>query len=221
MSEYFPPQHGNMGFHCPYCHVYADQTWGEATWREESIDESDDYAENIRIEGVDMKVSVCSHCENPTFWLAEKMIYPPHTSPPANSDLPNSVKEVYEEAASIANLSPRAACALLRVAIEILLKDRGHLGEQDTLFNSIGKLVKAGLDENIQKSLDALRVVGNNAVHTGQIDINESIDVQALFRLINLIANKLITEPKELNEIYNLLPDTAKEAIEKRDEKTD
>ena len=215
MSEYFPPQHGNMGFHCPYCHVYADQTWGEATWREESIDESDDYAENIRIEGVDMKVSVCSHCENPTFWLAEKIIYPPiHASPPANSDLPDDVQGIYKEAASIANLSPRAACALLRVAIEMLLKESEEKG---FINEMIKNLVEKGLDKRIQQALDIVRVTGNNAVHPGEIDFNESTDVQALFELINLIADVLITQPKQIDEMYTRLPETAREAIKKRD----
>ena len=222
MSEYFPPEYGNMGFHCPYCHVYADQTWGEATWREESIDESDDYAENIRIEEVDMKVSVCSHCENSTFWLAEKIIYPPiHASPPANSDLPDDVQGIYKEAAAIANQSPRAASALLRVAIEMLLKDLGHLGEKDDINNSIGNLVNAGLDESIQKSLDALRVVGNNAVHPGQIDFNDSTDVLTLFELINFIADDLITRRKKIDAMYSRLPETAREGIKKRDERTE
>ena len=45
MSKYCPPQYGNTGFHCPYCQVYADQTWREVTWQEELIDESDDYNE--------------------------------------------------------------------------------------------------------------------------------------------------------------------------------
>ena len=205
MSEYFPPQYGSTGFHCPYCYVYADQTWGETTWREESIDESDDYAENIRIEEVDMKVSVCSHCENPTFWLAEKIIYPPiHASPPANSDLPDDVLEIYKEAASIANQSPRAACALLRLAIEMLLKGLGYLEEKERIFHGIGEIwVKTGINERIQQALDIVRVTGNNAVHPGQIDFNESIDVQSLFNLINLIADDLITQPKKIDEMYN------------------
>ena len=134
-------------------------------------------------------------------------------SPPANSDLPDSVKEIYEEAASIANQSPRAACALLRLAIEMLLKD---LGEAGTINDGIKNLVKKGLDERIQQALDIVRVTGNNAVHPGEIDFNDSTDVQMLFGLINLIADALITQPKQVAEMYNRLPETAREGIKKR-----
>ena len=68
-------------------------------------------------------VSLCAKCENATLWLDEKIIYPTaRMGPPANSDLPDNVKEIYEEASAIARLSTRAACALLRLAIEMLLK---------------------------------------------------------------------------------------------------
>lgn len=151
--------------------------------------------------------------------LGEKIIFPPiHTSPPANSDLPDNVQEIYKEAASISNRSPRAACALLRLAIEMLLK---HLGETGTINEGIKNLVKKGLDERIQQALDIVRVTGNNAVHPGEIDFNDSTDVQTLFGLINLIADVLITQPKQVAEMYNQLPETSRESIKKRDGKTD
>ena len=163
-----------------------------------------------------MEVSSCSYCEPSSLWLAGKIIYPPtHTAPPPNSDLPESVYEIYEEAASIANQSPRAACALLRLAIEMLLK---HLGETGTINDGIKNLAKKGLDKKVQQALDILRVTGNNAVHPGEIDFNDATDVEALFDLINIISDALITQPKRINEIYNRLPENDREHIEKRDE---
>ena len=189
MSEYFPPQYQSTGFHCPYCNVYADQKWINTIWKTPllNIDNIRQVRESkIDIKGVAVEVSTCSRCRNPTFWLDEKIIYPPiRMSPLANSDLPDSVKKVYNEAASIANQSPRAACALLRLAIDMLLK---HLGEAGTINEGIKNLVKKGLDERIQQALDIVRVTGNNAVHPGEIDFNDSTDVQTLFGLINLIA---------------------------------
>ena len=113
-----------------------------------------------------VEVSSCLHCKNATLWLAEKIIYPPtRMSPPPNGDMPEDVHKVYEEAAAIANQSPRAASALLRLAIEILLKD---LGEAGTINGRHKNLVKKGLDERIQQALDIVRVTGNNAVHPGK-----------------------------------------------------
>ena len=216
MSEYFAPQYKSRNFHCAYCHVYASQYWKHVT----SYDKSHNTKPRlISINQAEVEISLCSHCGQPTFWLREQIIFPPmHASPPANNDLPGNVQEIYKEAASIANRSPRAACALLRLAIEMLLK---HLGETSTINESIKNLVKKGLDVRIQQALDIVRVTGNNAVHPGEIDFNDSTDVQTLFGLINLIADRLITQPKQVAEMYNQLPEEDRDRIRKRDGKTE
>lgn len=207
MSEYFPPRYQSKQFHCPYCQVFASQDWTDMSY---------DYGINIK--KMKVEVSICSHCESGAFWLAEKIIYPStRSAPPANSDLPDDVTQVYDEAAAIADLSPRAACALLRLAVEMLIR---HLGETGSINESIGNLVKKGLDPRVQQSLDIVRITGNNAVHDGKIDFNDTTDVQALFNLINVIAGVLITQPKQIQELYDGLPEGPKEAIEKRDGKT-
>ena len=38
--------------------------------------------------------------------------------------------------------------------------------------------------------------------------------------MINIIANVLITQPKQIQEAYDNLPDNSRKAIEKRDSKT-
>ena len=217
MSEYFPPRYNSRNFHCPYCKVYASQLWRHVMSYFNSSPTSD--FKPVRIESKEVEVSYCSHCDKPTLWLHGQIIHPPvHTSPPANTDLPDNVQAVYKEAASIANQSPRAACALLRLAIEILLK---HLGGTGTINESIKNLVKKGLDERIQQALDIVRVTGNNAVHPGEIDFSDSTDVLTLFELINVIADALITQPKKIDGMYSRLPETAREGIKKRDERTE
>lgn len=77
-----------------------------------------------------------------------------------------------------------------------------------------------GLDSKIQRALDVVRVIGNEAVHPGQIDLNDSPQVvHQLFKLVNMIAQRMITEPREVNEMYDLLPDGKKDGIEARDKK--
>lgn len=215
MSEYYPPRYQSKHFHCPYCQVYASQRWV-------SITAYDDYDDEIRIciEKADVEISICSHCESTTFWLTEKIIYPPtRSAPQANGDLPDNVKQVYEEAASIADQSARAACALLRLAVEMLLE---HLGGTGNLNTNIKKLVEKDLiKQEIQQSLDIVRVIGNNAVHDGKIIFDDTTHVQGLFNLINVIAEFLITRPKQTKALYARLPQESKEAIEKRDGKTE
>ena len=124
----------------------------------------------------------------------------------------------YEEASSILNLSPRGAAALLRLAIQKLCK---HLGENGkNINNDIESLVKKGLSPIIQKSLDVVRVIGNEAVHPGTLDLRDDRDVASkLFRLVNLITDRMITYPKQVNEMFDGLPAPKKEEIQKRDTK--
>lgn len=223
MSKYFPPKYGSTHFSCPYCAVHARQRWGKPFNVDSLIVDRQEPLKwwmlvPIVIDKTEVETSRCSHCENPTLWLSEKIIYPVvSTFPPANGDLPTDVKEVYEEAANIANQSPRAACALLRLALEMLLKS---LGETGSINDSIGNLVKKGLDERVQQSLDIVRVTGNEAVHPGVIDFSDETDVEMLFGLINVIAESLISQPKRIQNLYDNLPEKAREAIEKRDGKT-
>ena len=216
MSKYYPPTYDHEQFNCPYCNVFAKQYWSYITTT--GRDNKSWGTQPLCIKIHPVEVSICVHCKNPTFWLDEKIIYPPmHSAPPANNDLPDSVKVVYDEASAIANQSPRAACALLRLAIEILLKE---LGETDGIYEGIKNLVKKGLDQRIQQSLDIVRVTGNKAVHPGEIIFDDTTDVHTLFQLINVIANTLITQPKQTQELYDNLPEGARKAIEKRDSKT-
>ena len=215
MSKYSPPQYEGSRFHCLHCQAYAHQHW-EILYSHEGFPDHED--DPINIDGKTVEFSICESCYQPTFWAAEKIIYPlTGIFPAANEDLPDSVKEIYSEAANIANQSSRAACALLRYAIELLLK---HLGETGSIDDGIKNLVKKGLDVRVQQSLDIVRVTGNNAVHSGKIGFDDITDVHTLFQMINIIANVLITQPKQIQEAYDNLPDNSRKAIEKRDSKT-
>ena len=97
-----------------------------------------------------------------------------------------------------------------------MCKQLGENGEN--LNNDIGKLVKKGLPQKIQKSLDIVRVIGNESVHPGQINLEDNKETAyKLFDLINLIANTMITQPKEIDNLYDTLPKEKLEGITERD----
>ena len=74
------------------------------------------------------------------------------------------------------------------------------------------------MDERIQKALDIVRVIGNSAVHPGQIDLRDDTATAAgLFQIINAIVAATISAEKHINTIYGRLPAGALDAIEKRD----
>ena len=131
--------------------------------------------------------------------------------------MPESEKQLYNEAGLIYNKSPRAACALLRLSIDRLCNE---LGENDRDINkNIGALVEKGLPQSVQKALDVVRVVGNKAVHPGQIefDVDDKNTATMLMHLLNIIVERMISEPNEINSLYQSLPEFVKESIEKRD----
>jgi hypothetical protein len=63
-----------------------------------------------------------------------------------------------------------------------------------------------------------VRVIGNNAVHPGELDLKDDQQTAtSLFGPINIIAETMITQPKEIDAMYQKLPAGPKAAIEDRD----
>ena len=212
-NDYVPPSFGKKAFHCPFCNVYAHQEWRSAIYSRDFFI-ADEYGGHYRI-------SKCHSCQNNAIWNSrEKMIYPLISSAPKPSkDMPNDVKEVYEEARQVSVYSPRAAAALLRVALEKLT---AHLGETTGNLNTrIGKLKAKGLPDKVIDSLDIVRISANEGgSHAGTIDLtgedNQKI-VNKLFSLVNFIVERTITDINVVNEMFDQLPEAKKEGIKNRD----
>jgi hypothetical protein len=219
-TSYTSPGFDVPAFNCPNCGAFAKQTWTLAIrWpaaygREVSINVApNNYINNF-------KVAQCDNCGMHSFWLKQKMVYPyTGTAPLANPDMPEDVRQDYDEARSIVEISPRGAAALLRLAIQRLCKHLGQPG--DNINTDIGNLVKNGLPTKLQQALDSVRVIGNNAVHPGQIDLTDDIDTaRKLFVFVNIITDNQISQPKLIGDFYTeKVPDNLKEAINKRDGK--
>ncbi len=97
-----------------------------------------------------------------------------------------------------------------------------HLKQDGKDLNeNIRNLVAAGLDKKIQKALDLVRVIGNNAVHPGVIDLKDDRPIATkLFGLVNVIIETTIAREKHINELFETtIPDAAKGQIKKRDAK--
>ena len=136
-----------------------------------------------------------------------------------NPDLNEDIAALYQEAANIYADSPKGATALLRLALQKLLVQLGKDGKN--INNNIKELVAEGLSPKIQHALDLLRVVGNNAVHPGQINLDDNKEIAfKMFHILNFIADEMITKPKELELLYdNVIPEDTKEHIKERDGK--
>ncbi|MBF0527735.1 MAG: DUF4145 domain-containing protein [Deltaproteobacteria bacterium] len=171
----------------------------------------------VNLDVINLFLSQCYNCDKVAVWVHDRLIYPSesHGAIP-NADLPEEILRDYEEARTILNLSPRGAAALLRLCIQKLCR---HLGENGkNIDHDIAALVAKGLNPLVQKSLDVVRVIGNEAVHPGVMDISDDRDTAArLFDLVNIIADQMITHPKVVNTMYEKLPESKRAAIDERD----
>jgi len=222
-EQYYPPEYLKGHFHCPHCNVYANQKWSHISaagdaystkYKPSNLKNCQTIEGNINERWV---LSFCEHCGQFVIWEEGKIIFPKKISiEGSNKDLFKDIRSDYLEAANILNDSPRASAALLRLALQKLCIQLGEDGKN--INDNIAKLVKKGLNPTIQKSLDALRINGNNAVHPGEINLSEDKErVIKLFHLINFIAEKMITEPREIDDFYEDLPESSKDAITERD----
>ena len=212
-EKYIPPTLRLKAFNCVNCHVYAKQSWYYMC----AASRPDGFG--TQKEDKRFMVSYCEHCGFPTIWYGKTIIFPLNLSAePPNEDLPADIVEDYNEARAILNLSPRGAAALLRLAIQKLCI---HLGLPGKNINAdVKALVEKGLPPKVQEALDTVRVIGNEAVHPGVIDLKDDRDTaNKLFKLVNFIAEKMITEPREIEELYNSLPEDKLKGIKDRDKK--
>ncbi|OHA49285.1 MAG: hypothetical protein A2W59_00820 [Candidatus Terrybacteria bacterium RIFCSPHIGHO2_02_41_19] len=230
-EKYYLPTHATGQFHCPHCGVYAKQRWAHLSAVSDAYTRhyqngTLSYSSNILGLAItsfnlveDWTVSICEHCYGMVIWFDKKIIYPKKITVSApNEDLNKDIQKDYLEAANVFADSPRSSAALLRLALQKLCKQLGEKG--DNINDDIKNLVKKGLNPKIQQSLDILRITGNNAVHPGEINLEEEPEkVLKLFELINFITEKMITELKEINNFYDTLPENSKKAVEKRDNK--
>lgn len=213
-QKYFKPDFNKSSFTCPHCHAVAQMRYITIHQSQKGWYTKDDTGQTEN----SVTIARCSNCNNNTIWVNGKYVYPDILPEEANSDMPDSVKQLYNEAGSIYNKSPRAACALLRLAIDKFCRE---LGEDDRDINkNIGSLVQKGLPQQVQQALDIVRVIGNKAVHPGVIafDVDDENTALLLMNLLNIITQHMISDPEQINDIFKKLPSSAKESIEKRDE---
>jgi len=209
-GEHVAPSFKGEGFHCMHCGVLAQQSWQQLRYGAGGPGGTH-YDPHWRC--------VCRNCRNVSWWnqITETCIEPLiGGGPRPHIEMPEEVREDYEEARRIVGQSPRGACALLRLAVQKLCL---HLeaGGGD-LNDDIKKLVENGMPVEVQEALDSLRVIGNEAVHPGEMDLKDDVGTASnLFNLLNFVVDDRIAQPKKRKAIFAMLPQSKRDGIKQRD----
>lgn len=207
------PSYGGKAFTCPNCDVHAHMSWS-ILYEQRTSTSTPFYVAN------------CAHCKASNLWLFNAsvknglMIFPDKSSVSLpDQDMPEDVLQDYNEAAQIFHRSPRGAAALLRLGLQKLCKNLGQPGKN--IDQDIRKLAETNvLPPMVIKVADTVRITGNNAVHPGEMSDEDFDQVAAkLFELLNFIVRKGISEPRELEALYNMTPEGPRKAAEDKDAK--
>lgn len=207
-QPYTAPEFELKAFNCPFCNAYAKQIW--------FVVAEEFYGSYAPLN--DLKTSQCSHCDERAIWHKKLLIVPecslgelPHM------DMPEEIEKDMNEARSIMQKSPRGATALLRLCLQKLCQHL--LGDESTDINKdIGLLVERGLNKRIQQAMDAVRITGNEAVHPGELDLKDNVEVASyLCQLLNQVCEELITRPKQLDSFYDSMPANKLAGVKTRD----
>lgn len=226
MNKYTKPYFGGKAFNCPHCGAYSSMEWnafsGKNTLKETVIEQV-----IKKVEGYSFFDSTCFSCKRSAIWYLKdenpKIFFPRGVAIPPEENMPENVKEIYEEASLVLGDSPRAACALLRLALQELMK---YLKENVQIYNElknrninedIKEIINIGnfhqdQKEMLKEAMNSVRLIGNKASHPSELDINDNPEIaNILFEMINFIVGEIITKPKEREERLNKL----KSAIDK------
>ena len=127
--------------------------------------------------------------------------------------MPDEIK-LYQEAADIERLSPRAARALLRALLERFLKRHlsiaGHSVERKKLVAVIDLAVEhLDLSKTLKTGLTAVREQGNTALHDpyGITDDANPDDLRWLFQAVEELVEELHVRPQKWADLAGIEDD--------------
>lgn len=128
--------------------------------------------------------------------------------------MPENIKDVYKEAASIVNKSPRAAATLLRLSLQSLLEIINDNKRLKSIWDAINNQLDSNTPKFIKDIMNIIRKEGNNSAHDadykelGYINTKDDNskamkDAKALFHYINVICEYVIGFNDSMEQFKN------------------
>jgi hypothetical protein len=105
-------------------------------------------------------------------------LIPQGSAKPVPDYIPKALRDDYEEACSIADLSPKSAATLCRRCLQGMIRDFWEVNtKSDRLWEEM-KAIKEKLDPETWDAIVAVKDIGNIGAHMEKADINAIVDVE-------------------------------------------
>ena len=175
---------------------------------------------NIKRLGVEIIFGVCPDCETPILLAREgefrvvdgegeidnpaneQVLYPRLAHKCSDDRIPALYRDAFNEAYTVASISPKSSAALSRRLLQTLLREECGIKPGDLDAEIQEFLSKENLPQTIARSVDAIRVIGNFSAHpnkyknTGEIVDVEDGEADWLLEVLELLFDMIFIAPK-------------------------
>ncbi len=132
--------------------------------------------------------------------------------------IPKAIREDYEEACAIINLSPKSSATLARRCLQGMIHD--FWGIHEKTLNAEISALQPHVSASLWKVLDSIRKIGNIGAHM-ENDINLIVEIdpdeaQKLIKLIEYLIKEWYIERHEQEQLFDDIIGIAKDKEEKR-----
>lgn len=200
-------------FLCPYCNHTADLNDSTYVKIKPSFEIPFGSANPPKASEVTLGIFKCPHCHEYSINIqgtgSKVKTNIVHVKPISLAKqfpdyIPKAIRQDYEEAYSIVNLSPKASATLSRRCLQGMIRDFWEI-KPSTLFKEIDQL-EHKIPVMQWKVLDGIRKVGNIGAHMEK-DINVIVDIdpgeaEKLLKVIEKLMNDWYVERHETELLY-------------------
>lgn len=207
-------------FQCPFCSNFMSIDNGTFTKKYVSFDEypfvSNGYPGNHTPNEscVEIDFYKCPNCEKYSIVAnglgsnvdtVNSLLQPKSSAKQFPDYIPDAIRQDYEEACAIANLSPKASATLSRRCLQGMIRDFWGISKP-TLNKEIDEL-KDKIPADLWSSIDALRQLGNIGAHMEK-DTNVIVDIDpneanSLIQLIELLMKEWYINREERKKLFS------------------
>lgn len=211
------------GFRCPFCgEIMSIHSQTSTTWNMNF--ESSQYANVYKQPYLRITIYKCPNdaCQKESIFAdgyngyienSSVRIYPQSAFNVYPEYVPLAIRMDYQEACSIADLSPKAAATLARRCLQGMIHDFWGIHEKN--LNAEITELNGKVPASQWKAIDAIRNIGNIGAHM-EHDVDRIIDVEPdeankLIRLIEHLIEKWYIDQHDSEELYRELANISQE----------